>query len=594
MSLTKKDEIFRNKPYIKLYFQNEENPLNSDFRLESIQNKPEFYIRFKGKNLSSSVAPKKSAERLINSISNYENQVIFILGIGNPHLLKDINEKLKENQILIFIDLDPNILVPIWELFLEDILLIPGRHLFLGEEKLYLLWNYIESLPIEKMNGIKFLRNQPSLDLSPDFYLEIEARIRKIFSSKMSDLLTKFEFDSLWARNSYQNLLSYNDTSQIAKYKFNTLIDKFNSIPAILVSAGPSLRAICPLIKTHRDKFFIFACDTALKVLLKFGIIPDGVMTLDAQTHSYFHFLGEDLKEIPLFSDFVTSPNLLRNFQFRSIVFSMTAKFQFNAAGKSIKENTAGGKYINEVLGEIGDVQSGGSVATSAFDILRQMNFSTLFLVGQDLAYTGREIHSTGTHHNEKWLTIIHRKNSLEKINEVIVRKRETVFVKANNDKEVISDFILGIYKNWFEESAKQTAQKIYNINEKGARIENIQSINRKTAEEIFQTLEIHNYPWRELEPWKLNSFNFASYPDSIAIEFREKINSVEIKILKIQNDLDSFSVSEILESSDIIFEMIRKTKVYISRNSDLAESKKKSLLIESILNEIRILKRKI
>ncbi len=199
MSLTKKDEIFRIKPYIKLYFQEESNTPINELRLESIPKLSEFYLQYKGKNLSSSVAPKKSAERLINSISNYENQVLFILGLGNPHLLKDINEKLRENQILIFIDLDPNILEPLWAFFLEDILLVPGRHLFLGEEKLYLLWNYIESLPIEKMNGIKFLRNQPSLDLNPEFYSEIEARIRKIFSSKMSDLLTKFEFDSLWA-----------------------------------------------------------------------------------------------------------------------------------------------------------------------------------------------------------------------------------------------------------------------------------------------------------------------------------------------------------------------------------------------------------
>ena len=73
-----------------------------------------------------------------------------------------------------------------------------------------------------------------------------------------------------------------------------------------------------------------------------------------------------------------------------SIFLILTAKFQVDASGKPFREVTAGGDIVTEKIGDIGDVQSGGSVATSAFDILRQMGFSPIYLVGQDLAYTGR------------------------------------------------------------------------------------------------------------------------------------------------------------------------------------------------------------
>ena len=51
-----------------------------------------------------------------------------------------------------------------------------------------------------------------------------------------------------------------------------------------------------------------------------------------------------------------------------------------------------------------------------------------------------------------------------ERINEEIVRKRETKYIKACYGGEVLTDYVLGIYKHWFEESAKTTSLEIYNV----------------------------------------------------------------------------------------------------------------------------------
>ncbi|MBP7280468.1 MAG: motility associated factor glycosyltransferase family protein [Leptospiraceae bacterium] len=593
MSLINLEELFSKKPYLKLYssyFQRE----SSEYLLKKVNLKEEYYVSLGQKNLASSIAPKTSSQRSIGEKQIKKTDLVVVLGLANPHTIELLNEKVPANQIILFIDASAEILTCLWEKFLYPAMDIPGRHLFLGENILHLLWGYIESLPIERLSGIKFYRNQPSIQLFPEFYADVEGRISKLFSSKMSDLLTKFEFERIWVRNSISNLLTYN-SSNPPRFKFKDCLADYNEIPAILVSAGPSLRSQCQFIKENRDKVFLFACDTALKVLLKFGIIPDGVMTLDAQTHSYFHFLGEDLSEIPIFADFVTSPNLLRNFNFKSIIHSLTAKFQVDASGKPFREVTAGGDIVTEKIGDIGDVQSGGSVATSAFDILRQMGFSPIYLVGQDLAYTGREIHSTGTHHNEKWLTLINRKKSLEKINEEIVRKRETKFVKACDGGTVLTDYVLGIYKHWFEESAKTTSLEIYNVSDKGSFIENMRNISTNDVLLKFKSIKTHDYPWRKLPPWLVNC------TENIGSEELKKVFLKEIDNLNLYLDTEMGNNAEDLlekietklEETPYLKQMIRKTEIYIRRHEkDLSESRKKEILYNSLKKEIRFLKR--
>lgn len=593
MSLINLEELISKKPYLKLYFQGLKEGSDS-FTLNQVKQKEEYYVSHNGKNLTSSIAPLTSSLRMVGETKIRNTDLVIVLGLGNPHLIQTLNEKILPNQTLIFIDASEEILSCLWEKFLHPAMEIPGRHLFLGERLLHLLWGYIESLPIERLSGIKFYRNQPSIQLHPEFYRDLEEKINKLFSSKMSDLLTKFEFERIWVRNSISNLIQFH-SSPTPTFKFKECLGVYSHIPAILVSAGPSLRSQCEFIKENRDKVFLLACDTALKVLLKFGIIPDGVMTLDAQTHSYFHFLGEDLSEIPIFADFVTSPTLLRNFKFKSIIHSLTAKFQVDASGKPYREVTAGGDIVTEKLGDIGDVQSGGSVATSAFDILRQMGFSPIYLTGQDLAYTGREIHSTGTHHNEKWLTLINRKKSLEKINEEIVRKRETQYVKACDDGVVLTDYVLGIYKHWFEESAKTTALEIYNISDKGSFIENVKNISLSEAKSIFTAHQNHNYPWKNLPAWSPSPKELVpnkELKEKFLVEI-EKLNS--FLDTEIEKDSENIleKIKEQLNQIQYLQQMIRKTEIYLRRHEkDLDENRKKEILFNSLKREIRFLKK--
>ncbi len=593
MSLNKKpdftDEIFERKPYLRLYFSRK---LFGNTELSLAPNGSGYFLKADGRAMASSVSPVKQAERTAAEAFS-ENSLVILLGLGNPHIAEILNERLEEGRTFLIIERNFDAVSALWDISLKNILNVPGRHVFAGEEAEILLWNYLESLSAEKLDSVKFFRNQSDILYYKDFYREIEEKINRVFSSKMSDLLTKFEFERIWVRNTLVNTIHFH-SSPVKRTRIRSLENKFSGSTAVLVSAGPSLRRQCSLLKKYRDRVFIFSCDTSMKVLQKFGIIPDGVMTLDAQNHSFFHFLGEDFSAIPLFADLVTSPRLIRSFNFLSVVHSATAKYRIDAEGNAVRETTAGTEISEKFIGPAGDLQSGGSVATSAFDALRFMGFSQVFLAGQDLAYTGREIHSTGTHHNERWLTLVSRKNSLEKINEAVVRKRNTKYVESAQGGTVLTDYVLNLYRHWFEESAKSVNFPVYNIAGAGARIMNMENISEEAAEQKFSELQSHGYYWKNFSPWQKGGkeSSNAEAEEFILSEITELF--LRLEEWK-KEDYPSIEAEWgiLKKEKKHISSLFRKTEIYIFRHSSvLTAEKKKELFLEAAEKELRLLKR--
>lgn len=612
-------EIFERKPYLQNYFKN----FQSEYRWELLPAKKtgEYYVSLDGNPLSSSFSPLTQATRLVDSYSLKPTDVVILLGLGNPHLISLVSEALAPGQILIIIGEDETLIPVMWDQFLKPVLQVPGRHLFSGEMFYPLFFNYLESLPIERVSGLKVIRNPTDTNRNP-IYKELEEKTQNVFSAKMSDLLTKFEFERLWIKNSIFNLVHAEKKPPVKK-PISLLRDKFQGLTAVLVSAGPSLRKNLSWLQDVRDKVFVFSCDTSLKVLIKAGIRADGVVTLDAQTNSFFHFMGESLEKIPLFADLVSSPTLLREPMFQTVVHSVTAKYQVDAEGSLVREVTAGGELAEQVFADIGDIQSGGSVATTAFDMLRFMGFGTIYFLGQDLAYSGREIHSTGTHHNEKWLTQVNRKNSLERTNEVIIRKRETRFVPSASGKTVLTDYVLDLYRHWFEESATSVKEMtLWNVNEDGAEINGIPCLTPAAAKEKLNSVPNHNYPWRELSIWseKISNINnpkkekkttdkvdalIQNGSERLFYKIKTDLDFMESKLKEFEVNLDginesnssspSFQESEIwlwMQSESYLRRLVRKTEIYLLRHKDLDTKRKNQIMFQSIRKEIRYLKR--
>lgn len=590
------EEIFHKKPYLKNYFLSNKkgSKPNQVYTIGKAKN-GEDVLYCNSKPLASVYNPSKQAYRCIHSIKIQDNDIIVILGLGNPYIIKYLHDICPPNQIVILIDESPDLVPLLWDLVLLNFLSVPGRHIFSGEPFIDLLWNYLDGLNPDRLTGIKFIENPDSILLNKKFYTELKETIGNIFSAKMSSLLTKFEFEKLWIYNIIINTIRFNPEKMNLIQAYEGILE---GIPGVIVSAGPSLRYQTHFIQQIRDKVFVMTCDTALKVLLKAGIHPDAVFTLDAQLNSIFHFLGENLITIPCIADMVTNPYLLDSLNFSKIIYSMTTRYITKPDGSLVREITAGGEYAEKYLGKIGDIQSGGSVATSAFEALRFMGVKEFFFFGQDLAYTGREIHSTGTHHNEKWITQIHRRKSLEWINESIIRKRDTKYIESVNGKLVLSDFVLELYKSWFEDSVTTLKKdnpnyRFVNFSDYGSKIHGMENLSTESIHEIFKKYKNHNYPWKKI---------FKSYGHSFNLK-NEALNDIkrdiQLTLENIKNWKNSLNwmdeVKSWFENLPYLQKLIRKTEVYILRNkSQIPDEKKKDIYLNTLEKELLKLRRKL
>jgi hypothetical protein len=438
----------------------------------------QYYIRYcveKIKNgqfqpLISERDPEKEALRIAGTFLLKQGLIAVVIGAGCLKLIELLKKQQAENggDILVF-EADHELyaaLKKIMPALYNDMVVVTDKNVNDLNE-------FVGSCTLEQMLGYRFIPHARSYQLAPQVYKEMEDQFKSLFSIRFSDLLTRIEFEARWILNGLLNLSSF-----IKGIPVKALFNQAGGENALLVSSGPSLRESLPWIKKNQSRYFIACADSAWRVLHRSGITPHLVFTLDAQIFTLKHFQGlpqGKRGEFPvLYADFVGNPVVVRSWK-GNIVMGVTAHYT-----DTHRDVTPGCDYIEEEFLQepCGDLQSGGSVATSLFDLLRNMNFTTITLVGQDLAFTNREIHSTGTHHTDIWLSKnVNRFDSLENINNRVLKKRHIVWGTSIKGARLPEDYIFSIYRKWFEESIATVPIKVMNASCDGAVIKGVQPV---------------------------------------------------------------------------------------------------------------------
>jgi len=440
------------------------------FKLENTASghKTLIYTDRKEYRLHSAYNPVKEAERAVESFKPGRSSLIIVSGLALAYHIKQLKEKYPEHRI-IAIEKHQEITEITKKTYpenIKDIFIINSQNELPG---------LFEEIDISSIRVISAYFYSTLYALFKDYYDSILKDIKEYISSKFSDLLTRFEFEENWVGNIFKNLHNIYTSVPVRE-----LFGKFKGMPGIIVSAGPSLKKNVMCLKELQDKALIVSVDTALHVLQKNNITPHLVMTLDSQKYSLKHFMGLKNFEPVLIADVVCYPRVVDYYKGKKII-STTSKYYTDESGKVRRETTPAWDWVEQHTGSIGDIQSGGSVATSIFDLFLNLGCSPIILVGQDLAYTGREIHCTGTYHNDEWLPKTTRVLNLETINQNVIRKRKIKYVEAYGCKgKVISDFVFDIYKYWFKDSAGKIDIPVINATEGGAGIRNTEEKSLK------------------------------------------------------------------------------------------------------------------
>ncbi len=174
-------------------------------------------------------------------------------------------------------------------------------------------------------------------------------------------------------------------------HSFEALRAGFAGRPAVVVAAGPSLDRNLHHLRGRTDRFLVIAVDTALRKLLKEGIVPHIVCALERGIEVYeYHFrslLDEkrpELSSVVLVMQSVCVPRIAGRWPGPVVI-----------VGK--KDIVLDREVVGGILGGR-VVPSGSSVAHMGLGIAWAIGAGEVALIGQDLAFEpGGRSHASGT-----------------------------------------------------------------------------------------------------------------------------------------------------------------------------------------------------
>lgn len=240
-------------------------------------------------------------------------------------------------------------------------------------------------------------------------------------------------------------------------------------IPAIIVSAGPSLDKNVHLLKKAQGKAFIIAVDASIRTVIRSGVRPDILCSIDPNSPERF-FEGLDLKDVFWSCTRLSNPDITEKYAERIFYHGYFSK-EWN-------------KILEEELAyPFPNLTSGGSVSSEAFMLALYLGFRKIVLIGQDLAFTGGVSHTKGI------------EGALGD-NDEYIRGRHIVEVEGIDGSVLETDFQMWYYKQWFERAIRinQGVVHVIDATEGGAKIEGaeLRKFADVIAEECKHKLDIY------------------------------------------------------------------------------------------------------
>jgi hypothetical protein len=155
---------------------------------------------------------------------------------------------------------------------------------------------------------------------------------------------------------------------------------------AAICAAGPSLDDQISLLierKLSQQSLFVISADTALPALLHRGLKPDAVVSIDCQHISYYHFMGTDCADIPLFID-IASPPMLAGFSNHPFFFS---------GGHPLAA------YVSQQWRPLPLLDtSGGNVTYACLSLAESLGAQRITVYGADFSYPDGRVYARGTY----------------------------------------------------------------------------------------------------------------------------------------------------------------------------------------------------
>lgn len=403
--------------------------------------------------LHSRYDPVRESKRLIDAVEIEGQYCYIVTGFGLGYHIRSLFERLGSDNLIIACE--PSLPLLATALACHDMsdILATGRLVVLTEISKNALHERLQSHTALMMLGAKFISHPPSERIAPEFYAQMRRLITDFIAYSRTTIMTLVANAKITCRNVANNL-----AHMVTAPPIDPLRNLFEGKPAIVVSAGPSLRKNIDQLSGLNDRAVICAVQTTLKPLLDRGITPHFVTSLDFHEISarYFEGLGP-LDGVHLIAE-------------PKVTWHVTDHYP---GPLSLTDNDFARLLIGDELAARDALPPGATVAHLAFYLAQYLGCNPIIFIGQDLAFTGHVFYVPGVEAHRDWDSEFNRFCPIEtKEWERIARNRKILRkVKSIDDRTLYTDELLFTYLEQFEKDIAVTDARVINATEGGAHI---------------------------------------------------------------------------------------------------------------------------
>lgn len=405
--------------------------------------------------LHSRYEPMDEAGRLMDGLDTEANAVFYIHGFGLGYHVERLFERAGDEAILFVFEPDLLLLRTAFEQRDYSKLIESGRVTILtGSEgtpdKGELLARLTPHTAMVSLGAASVVHG-PSEQLHPSFHAQLRQWTDEFASFTRTSINTVLLNSTRTAENIARNVGWYAASPCISR-----LANRFAGRPAIIVSAGPSLRKNKHLLHEANGRAVIIAVQTMLKPLLEMGIEPHFVTSLD-----YHDICTRFYENLPpgVRTEMVAEPK------------ATSAIFAMNPGPLSLLGNDYAEGLLREMKLKRTTLRAGATVAHLAFYLAEHLGCDPIIFIGQDLGFSDGLCYAPGTSYEDVWRPELGRFCSVEmKQWDQIVRERFILRrIPDHQGRPMYTEERLFTYLQQFERDFLASTRTIIDATEGGA-----------------------------------------------------------------------------------------------------------------------------
>lgn len=386
--------------------------------------------------LASRFDPMSEAERFLEKADFAKNAGVVLLGMGlGYHAALAARKAGPDSRVIVF-EPDLNLLRAVLER-IDHTAWIGQPHVILADEHMDragLMQRVESNLGLLTIGTV--LLTHPSLR---GRHGDKVAAFSKVVTDTIAYCRTQLATAMVNATRTAENFL-YNLAEYAAGADVNELHQAAAGIPAVCVSAGPSLVKNIDLLRDPRvrSRVIVITAQTTLRPLLDRGIRPDFVTALDY--HEISRRFYEGLPELP---DVTLIAQPLAN---HAILDSFPGPVRVTQS-----------RFLDTLLGEQARpriaIPYGSTVAHLSFYVAQHLGCDPIIMVGQDLGFSDGLYYCPGTAIHQVWANELGPFNTLEMMEwQRIVRHRGSLHkLQDIHGRPAFSDEQMLTYLKQFE-----------------------------------------------------------------------------------------------------------------------------------------------